>query len=80
MKVFRSARIAFLFLAAFLFQTDKSMAVAATVPPGACLYALDSTASRAFQIAGAQSVYRKRLRRAVLTYIGAGCDCERSCP
>jgi hypothetical protein len=23
---------------------------------------------------------RKRLRRAVLTYIGAGCDCERSCP
>jgi hypothetical protein len=23
---------------------------------------------------------RKRLRRAVLTYVGAGCDCERSCP
>jgi len=33
------------------------MASAATVPPGACLYALDSTADRAFQIAGAQSVY-----------------------
>lgn len=28
-----------------------------TVPPGACLYALDPTADRAFQIAGAQSVY-----------------------
>jgi hypothetical protein len=32
------------------------MAFAATVPPGACLYALDSSADRAFQIAGAQSV------------------------
>jgi len=51
MKVHRSTRIAFLCLAAFLFQTDRFMASAATVPPGACLYALDSTASRAFQIA-----------------------------
>jgi RHS repeat-associated protein len=33
------------------------MASAATVPPGACLYALDTTADRAFQIAGAQSIY-----------------------
>jgi hypothetical protein len=33
------------------------MAFAATAPPGACLYALDSKADRAFQIAGAQSVY-----------------------
>jgi hypothetical protein len=32
-------------------------AAAAAVPPGACLYALDATADRAFQIAGAQSVY-----------------------
>jgi hypothetical protein len=38
---------------AFLSHT----ALAATVPSGACLYALDATASRAFQIAGAQSVY-----------------------
>ncbi|MGA2084000.1 MAG: DUF2341 domain-containing protein [Terracidiphilus sp.] len=57
MKVSRSTRIAFLFLSAFLFQTDRLMASAATVPPGACLYALDPTADRAFQIAGAQSVY-----------------------
>jgi hypothetical protein len=56
MKVFRSARIAFLFLAACLFLTDKFMAFAATVPPSACLYVLDSSADRAFQIAGAQSV------------------------
>jgi hypothetical protein len=56
MKVPRSVRIVFLFLAAFLFQTDKFLAFAATVPPGACFYALDSSASRAFQIAGAQSV------------------------
>jgi hypothetical protein len=57
MKVHRSARIAFLFLSAFLFRTDRFMASAATVPPGACLYALDPTADRAFQIAGAQPVY-----------------------
>ncbi len=56
MKVSRSTRIAFLFLSAFLFQTDRFMASAAAVPPGACLYALDPTADRAFQIAGAQSV------------------------
>ena len=57
MNVPRSTRIAFLCLAVLLFQTDRFMASAATVPPGACLYALDSTADRAFQIAGAQSVY-----------------------
>src|ERR1035441_4769809 len=57
MKLPRSIRIAFLCLAAFLFQTDRFMASAATVPPGACLYALDSTADRSFQIAGSQSVY-----------------------
>jgi RHS repeat-associated protein len=57
MKVSRSVCLVFLFLAAILFQTDRFMAHAATVPPGACLYALDPTADRAFQIAGAQSVY-----------------------
>jgi hypothetical protein len=57
MKLPRSIHIAFLCLAAFLFQTERFTASAATVPPGACLYALDSTADRAFQIAGASSVY-----------------------
>jgi len=57
MKLHRSTLIAILWLSAFLFQTDKFMASAATAPPGACLYALDTTADRAFQIAGAQSVY-----------------------
>jgi RHS repeat-associated protein len=57
MKVSRSARIVFFCLAVILFQTDRFMALAATPPPGACLYALDPTADRAFQIAGAQSVY-----------------------
>ena len=57
MKLPRSIRIAFLCLAAFLFQTNSFMASAATVPTGACLYALDSTADRSFQIAGSQSVY-----------------------
>jgi hypothetical protein len=57
MKVHRSARIEFLFLSAFLFQIDGFIASVATVPPGACLYALDPTAGRAFQIAGAQPVY-----------------------
>ncbi|MGD0832781.1 MAG: DUF2341 domain-containing protein, partial [Terracidiphilus sp.] len=57
MKLHRSTLIAFLCLSAFLFQTDKFRASAATAPPGACLYALDPTADRAFQIAGAQSVY-----------------------
>jgi YD repeat-containing protein len=57
MNLSRSTRIAFFCLIAFLLQTDRFMASAATAPPGACLYALDSTASRSFQIAGAQSVY-----------------------
>src|ERR1035441_9098249 len=57
MKVSRAARVAFLFLAAFLFQTDRFMALAATPPPGARLYALDPSAHRAMLIAGAQSVY-----------------------
>src|ERR1035441_10211882 len=57
MKVSSSARIVFLLLATFLFQTDRFMALAAAPPPGACLYALDPTADRTFQIAGAQSVY-----------------------
>jgi hypothetical protein len=56
MKVSRAARIALLLLAAFLFQTDKFMALAATPPPSACLCALDSSADRAFQIAGVQAV------------------------
>jgi len=33
------------------------MALAATPPPGACLYALDPSADHAFQIAGAQPMY-----------------------
>jgi len=57
MKVRRSARIALLCLAAFLHQASTSVVFAATVPSNACLYALDPTADRAFQIAGAQSVY-----------------------
>jgi RHS repeat-associated protein len=44
-----------LFCAALAFFSNTSFA--ATVPAGACLYALDSTASDAFQIAGATSVY-----------------------
>ena len=57
MNVCTSARIALLCLAASLFPADKLIAATGTVPPGACLYALDSKADRAFQIAGAQSVY-----------------------
>ena len=57
MKVSRSTRIALLFLSAFLFQSERLQATPGTVPPGACLYALDPSADRAFQIAGAQSVY-----------------------
>jgi hypothetical protein len=55
MKVSPAARVAFLFLAAFLFQTDRFMALATTPPPGARLYVLGSSADRAFQIAGTQS-------------------------
>jgi hypothetical protein len=61
MKVSRSTGIAFLFLSAFLFQTDRLVAAPGAVPPGACLYALDPTASLAFQIAGAQPVYMAML-------------------
>jgi len=57
MQVSRSTRIALLFLSAFLFQSERLQATPGTVPPGACLYALDPSADRAFQIAGAQSVY-----------------------
>ncbi len=56
MKVSRSAIIAPLFLLAFLLSTEKLVALPAP-PPGACIYALDSSASAAFQIAGAQSTY-----------------------
>ena len=55
MNLSRSTRVAFFCLIAFLLQTDRFMALAATPPPDACLYALDSSADRAFQIAGAQS-------------------------
>jgi RHS repeat-associated protein len=44
-----------LFVVAFTFAKPSSAQSA--VPPGACLYALDPSASRAFQIAGAQTVY-----------------------
>ena len=57
MKVFRPARVAFLISVACLLHVDKIAAAPGSVPPGACLYALDPTAANAFQIAGAQSVY-----------------------
>jgi hypothetical protein len=53
MKVSPADRVAVLSLAAFLFQTDRFMALAATPPAGACLYALDTLADRALLIAGA---------------------------
>ena len=49
-------RVAAVFLISFLFPLLKLSALP-SVPPGACLYALDPTAADAFQIAGAQSVY-----------------------
>jgi RHS repeat-associated protein len=53
------ARLNYLFVSAFVLSLISGHALQAqtTVPPGACLYALDPTASRAFQIAGAQTVY-----------------------
>jgi len=56
MKVHRSTLIAFLCLSAFLFQTDKFMAFAATASPDACLYALDSSAANALNISGAVNI------------------------
>jgi RHS repeat-associated protein len=55
MKVSRPAIIAPLLFASLL-ATEKLVAAPAP-PPGACIYALDSSASAAFQIAGAQSTY-----------------------
>jgi RHS repeat-associated protein len=57
MKVCRALRLALACLCALLFQGHFLIAFAATVPVGACFYALDPTAGRAFQIAGAQTVY-----------------------
>jgi hypothetical protein len=57
MNISRCARIALLCLAAFFLPINSVVAHAATVPAGACLYALDPTADRAFQIAGAQPIY-----------------------
>jgi len=57
MKFCRLIRFALLCAVASVFSTNTFVAEAATVPPGACLYALDSSAADAFQIAGAQSVY-----------------------
>ncbi len=57
MNFSRSAQTAILCLTASFLSTNSFVAQAATVPAGACLYALDATADRAFQIAGAQSVY-----------------------
>ena len=57
MNISRSAQTAILCLAASFLPINSFVAQAATVPAGACLYALDATADRAFQIAGAQSVY-----------------------
>jgi RHS repeat-associated protein len=57
LNISRSAQTAILCLAASFLPINSFVAQAATVPVGACLYALDATADRAFQIAGAQSVY-----------------------
>jgi RHS repeat-associated protein len=57
MKICRLIRFALLCAVASVSSTNTFVAEAATVPPGACLYALDSSAADAFQIAGAQSVY-----------------------
>jgi len=51
-----SIRFVLVFLVATLFPAARITAQS-SVPAGACLYALDSTAAKAFQIAGAQSVY-----------------------
>lgn len=50
-------RVGFVVLSALLLRTEKLLASPGPVRPGACLYALDATASAAFQIAGAQSTY-----------------------
>ena len=57
MKIRLSACTALSFFALFVLPSAKLSAATPTVPPGACLYALDPTAADAFQIAGAQSVY-----------------------
>ena len=57
MNISRFAQSAILCLAASFLPINSFVAQAATVPAGACLYALDATADRAFQIAGAPSVY-----------------------
>ncbi len=58
MKVLGYVRFAILLsVTCLLLHTEKLIAAPGSVPPGACLYALDPTANNAFQIAGAQSVY-----------------------
>ena len=57
MKACRPARIAFLSLAAFLIPIDGLMASAVNVSQGACLYDLDHSADRAFEISEAQSMH-----------------------
>jgi len=57
MKISRTVRTTLLASLALLAPAHALFATTNPVPPGACLYALDPTADRAFQIAGAQSVY-----------------------
>lgn len=57
MKVRVSIPVALTFLFSLLLQATELMASPTPVPPGACLYALDPSATDAFQIAGAQSMY-----------------------
>lgn len=57
MKACHPARIAFLSLAAFLIPIDGLMASAVNVSQGACLYDLDHSADRAFEISEAQSMH-----------------------
>ena len=57
MKVSRPVIVASLLLLFVSVLQTKSLSAAAAPPPGACIYALDPSASAAFQIAGAQSTY-----------------------
>lgn len=57
MTSLRRSRFALVYFCAFFLSLHAMTASAATLPLPGCLYALDATASRAFQIAGVQSVY-----------------------
>ncbi len=60
MRSHLSVCVASAILFSFILQSPMLVASPPPVPPGACLYALDSKADRAFQIVGTQSVYIAR--------------------